>query len=106
MNRFLLIVLLVSTASCYRTTIRNGQPVSPTPSPIDDRLHGAVVGDVVEADAPLRLDTACPSGWAEVAQERTFFDGIVEALAGWVYQSRHSTVRCAPTAGPAAPTAM
>ena len=86
---------------CHEFTVVNGKPAMPEPAAgYDDKLHSAVVGDVVVIDKPVALDAVCPQGWAKIERRVTFVDGLIDMLAsvtavGGVYKADSLTVHCA-----------
>jgi hypothetical protein len=65
-----------------------------------DRLHSAVVGDVVVIDKPVPLHSVCSEGWARIERRVTFFDGLISMFGRGVYKA-DSIVHCAQASAPA-----
>ncbi len=89
----------VLVGGCYRTTILSGRPISAAIPVIEDRSRGAIIGDIVEIDSPMRLDLNCPTGWASIEQWESGFNWLVNTFVGaGIYQANTATLRCAPSA--------
>lgn len=93
----LVVVLGLLACGCHNFTVMNaGKSPAAHPAPgYEERLHSAILGDVVIIDKPVRLETLCPQGWATINREVTAFDGLINFIAGGVYQADTLTVHCA-----------
>jgi hypothetical protein len=105
MNRasFTLAVLIALGGSgCYATTIRSGLKPELKPSiENDERWHHGVVLGIAELSGPYDLSKICPNGWAEIATETSFLNGLVDALTSGLYNPQTISVRCASAPAPA-----
>jgi hypothetical protein len=102
-SRGLGVGLVLLACGCHNFTVTNGgrAPAANAAQGYEDRLHSAILGDVVIIDKPVRLETLCPQGWAAIDRQITAFDGLVNMVGGGVYQADNLTVHCAK--GGAAP---
>jgi hypothetical protein len=93
--------LAVFACGCHDFKVVNGRPAMDEPAPgYDDKLHSAVIGDVVVVEKPTQLNAVCPQGWAKIERRETVVDGLVTTLAavtavGGVYKADSISVTCA-----------
>ncbi|WP_394846554.1 hypothetical protein LZC95_03710 [Pendulispora brunnea] len=110
MNRvaFLSLGVLLLTGGCYRTTIRSGHPTQAQAAQgYEERMHSAIVGDVVVIDPPYPLQYACPTQgrWATIETKISARDWFIGLLGGGVYQAQSVTVHCTKENSPPPPPA-
>lgn len=86
---------VLALTGCHRVTFINGPDAAKQPA-YEDRLNSAFAGDVVDIDAPEKLDFRCPEGWSRLELKRSVYTGLLEFWAGWVYSARSATLYCAP----------
>jgi hypothetical protein len=88
-------VAVLALAGCFRTTVRSGLPIGPTPIEYDDKWHHGFIFGMVEVSGPYDLQRICPQGWSQVHTETTFLNGLVQAFTGIIYNPQSVTIRCA-----------
>jgi hypothetical protein len=87
-------VLLLALSGCFRTTVKNREPVSAARTRTDDRWHHGLVFGLAELSGPYDLSKVCPRGWTEIHTETPFLQGLVTALTLNVYAPQRVTIRC------------
>jgi len=88
------VLLLLALPACFRTTVKNGEPVSSGPIEWNDRWHHGLVFGLAELSGPYDLSRLCPRGWAEIHTETPFLQGLVTVLTLNVYTPQSVTIRC------------
>ena len=88
------VVLLLALSGCFRTTVKNGEPVSAGPIEWNDRWHHGLVFGLAELSGPYDLSRLCPRGWAEIHTETPLLQGLVTVLTLNVYAPQSVTIRC------------
>jgi hypothetical protein len=87
---------------CYTTRIVSGVPAKTVAPMAQDRWHHSVVAGIAEISPPVDLDAMCTDGdWAEIKEEMTFLNGVVNAGTGGIYTPRTYTLSCGPAPAPA-----
>jgi len=94
MKRAIALATLLILAGCFKTHIKNGAPVGPTPIEYDNRWHNGLIYGIAELSGPYDLQKACPQGWSEIYTETDFLTGFVSALTFQIYTPQRVTVRC------------
>lgn len=96
------IAITIGASGCYTTTIRSGlKPELKPRIENDERWHHGVVLGIAEISGPYDLSEVCPNGWAELATETSFLNGLVDLVTSGLYNPQTITVRCAITPAPA-----
>ena len=94
MKRSGAVLLLLALSACFRTTVKNGEPVSSGRIEWNDRWHHGLVFGLAELSGPYDLGRLCPRGWAEIHTETPFVQGLVTVLTLNVYTPQSVTIRC------------
>jgi Bor protein len=89
-----LAIVLVALSGCFRTTIKNGEPVAPPSAEWSDRWHHGLVFGLAELSGPYDLSKVCPKGWAEIHTETTFLQTFITIATINVYAPQNVTIRC------------
>jgi hypothetical protein len=80
-----------------------GVPPNTVAPMAQDRRHHSVVAGIAEISPPVDLDGMCTNGdWAEIKEELTFLNGVVNVGTAGIYTPRTYTLSCGPE--PAPPT--
>lgn len=96
--------IALGASGCYATTVRSGlQPELKPSVENDERWHHGIVLGIAELSGPYDLSELCPNGWAEIATETSFLNGLVDALTGGLYNPQTVSVRCASAPTPTPP---
>ena len=94
MKRILLVAMLLSAGACFRTTIKNGNPVGRTPIEYDEKWHSGLIFGIAELSGPYDLQKACSQGWSEIHTETDLAAGFVTAITSNIYTPQRVTIRC------------
>ena len=89
-------ILFTATGGCYRTHVILSRSAAQSTSQIDweDRWYHDVIYGLAEISGPVRLDRVCPSGVAQVQQETSFINGLVQWITGGLYNPQEVTIYC------------
>ncbi len=104
MKRMLAVLALSVLAGCFH--LHYVADRQPGPAPTSEAWHNGFVWGLVE-QAPVEVDSICPSGFAKIDSTETFVNGLVHAVTFSIYTPETVTVTCgAGDAGqiPSSPT--
>ena len=88
------LLFVFALSGCFRTTIKNGEPVTPPNVAWKDHWHHGLVFGLAELSGPYDLSKVCPKGWAEIHTETPLAQGLFTALTFGVYAPQSVTIRC------------
>ncbi len=89
-------LLLATTSACFRTQVILSRSAAQSTSQIDWEskwYHDAIYG-LAEISGPVRLERVCPGGVAQVQQETSFINGLVQWITGNLYNPQEVTIYC------------
>jgi hypothetical protein len=87
-------VLVLALSGCFRTTVKNGEPVAAAAVEWNERWHDGLVFGLTELSGPYDLSRLCPRGWAEIHTETPLLQGLVTVLTLNIYTPQSVTIRC------------